>query len=1005
MKRDNLAMAGSFAQCADAFVEAVADLRAHGGNDPVIALVGSHLARADLQQRLHQRLGGALGVWLFTFRDLAERLGRDAPALVHRREADPLYQRALIARLLGERPASPLADLARYDGLAAALLRTFDDLEEAGCSRWPNVAPRAGRFSEIAALFDTYRDELTRAHFTAQDLLAASIERAADFPRCFLSRTLHVVGIYDVNPLQHRLLDALAGVVDVRFYAPRVLDPPPLLAEMNAPPPDPFAPAAVEARIWSCPTEAAEARAVAREARRLQRAGTPYHRMAVLTRTTDNYAELLDDVCRRAGVPCRLVGGIAPRECASLRWLGRLLGLLNSRFRRGEVMVLLRSVHLPDDFDPPAAARSQPLWDRVSRMARVRGRDDWDRRLSALAESADKSVTLEEKTAAGALRRVAKELLAGLRAVTLARRYGTAANQFERLARWLIARDDWLDRALEPLARLRLLDEAGLSFSPATFQARAAELMRQTRAEADDPRGLAVLDFVAARGLRFDVVFIPGCVESLIPLPARQDPFMLDDERVAFGAAVGDPYALPTRLDKTREELRLFDLACRAATKQLFLGYPRLDTAKDGRARLPSHLLLALAERAVGRPLTFDELPRQTPLVRVFPAARFAPDEPESALDEDELDLALMDQLAPRDETLPVRYLRRARPRTFARVWTKWVHRWARDELGEHDGLCASDPARDALRDYLADREAWRVSDLEKYACCPRRYLLDRILCFASPDDPEQVIALPANERGSLLHLALSERFNPRKRIDLEKTLRDFYAGLARENLTGGGVLDEVEIERLIESAQALVDFSALEEAEQTVEATEVETNATVDAAGRQVRLRARLDRVDRHASGGRRVIDYKTGKAKNELTGGKLEDDAWNAGATLQLPLYLLAYSAAHAGVSVESLSAAYWYLNRHENKPDPRAVKIGGTFMAAKTAVLRRVLREVVEGVEGGRFVPRPDVATKEGNDYCSHCDFKVICDPRSRVLLGSRARRANCCPWVDELADKDE
>ncbi len=997
MKRSQLVIAGSYAQCADAFVGVVAEQRARGDYGPVVALVGSHQARRELQRQLHRRLGGMLGVWLLTFRDLADRLGRTAPALAGRREADPLYQQALLARLLHERPRGRWRDLAERDGLAAALLRTLTDLEEAGCARWPAAVPRTGALAEIAAVFDAYRDELTASHYSAPDLLAAAADRAVDFPALLATRCLHVVGIYDVNPRQRRLLEALDAVVNIRYYAPQVWEPPTFLAQAGLSAPAVFQPDPHTTRIWSCPTEMVEARAIVREARRCQREGVPYHRMAVLTCAPEIYGPLIDDLARRAGLPCCVTGGVTPRASGSLRALGRLVGLLSSRRRRSEVMALLHAVDLPPSFGP--AAVSQSRWDRVSRLARVRTEEDWDHRLGDFAKREDQDQA--DRTAATHLAEVVHGLLADLRTVGQARTYRTAADRLGALARRLIAGDHWLDLALESWQRLRLLDEAGLPFALSTFQTRVTEMIRAVREDVDDPQGLVVLDFVAARGLCFDVVFIPGCVESILPAPPRQDPFLLDDERTAFGEAIGDPTALPTRADRAREERRLFDLACRAATGRLILSYPRLDVAKDGRPRLPSHLLLALAERIVGKSLSFDDLPRQSPLVKVFPAGRFAPDDPALALDDDERDLALMDRLAAAEATLPVRYLLQARAGAFPRVWTKWVHRWAREELTEHDGLCAGDPAQAALAAYLAAKDSWSVSEIEDYVCCPRRHLLEKILNLTAPEDPEQLLALPPDKRGSLLHNAWEQYFDPANPSpSLAQIIRSAYADLVRDNYTGGGVLDEVEVERLIASAQALVDFAGEIAAGHRVEATEKKAIAVIDADGRKVLLKARFDRVDRDPDGRPSIVDYKTGQAKNKLTTGKLDPDSFNGGATLQLPLYLLAYAATHPQVRLQDLTAAYWYLHREQNEASPKAVTIQGAFVAEKLAVLRRVLREVVEGIENGRFVPRPDIAGQPGNKFCSSCSGKTLCDPRSRVLLGLRADRAGCCRWVDAV-----
>ncbi|MHA1569771.1 MAG: PD-(D/E)XK nuclease family protein, partial [Alphaproteobacteria bacterium] len=988
---------GTFAQCLDAFVEVAAELRRANPLQPVAALVGSHLVRRDLQRRLHRRLDGALGIWLLTFRELSERLGAPALHAAGRIPADPLYQRALIGRLLAERRTGSFAAVAGYEGAANTFLRTFEDLEEAGWPRWPAKASRRDKLGEVGELYNAYRVELTRAYATSQDLTAAAIEQTEKFPRLFGADALHVVGFYDANPQQVALLDALGKTIELRWYVPQVPNPPPLAARAGAEAPEPFSPDSENTLIWSCPSELMEARAIVREARRLRRGGIPYHRMGVLLRHFDVYAELLVDTCRRAGVPCCLEGGCPPDEATSLRGLGRLLQLLGSRLRRGEVMALLGAVNLPDGF---SRADTQPRWDAVSRLARVRTADDWDRRLAAFAQH--RKTSSADGEAADALRETVSELRVHLQAVEKARNYKSATAAFTRLARWLIAKDKWRDEALEKIERLHWLDRAGLPYSPAVFRARADALLREVREEVKDDDGLRIVDMVGARGLSFTAVFVPGCVESMIPQPPPQDPILLDDEREKICRDLGQPGALPVRADRAAEELRLFDIACRAAEQKLCFSFPRMDMS-EGRARLPSHLLLQVASSLAGHAVTANELDR-LPQVRVLAASRFAPADPADGIDDDERDLAWIETLAPARPTAPVYYLLAARPDSFVRVWRKWVHRWARGELGEYEGLCLSDPARDALAEALADVDAWPVTQLEDYVKCPRRYLLERLLKLDEPEDPEEIVSLAPNKRGSLIHDALEKALNPnREPQPLDELVGELYAKLAEENLTGGGVLDEVEVERIVDWVQQMAAFSAEQSAGYEVEDTEVDLGkkgAVIAVGDEQIKLRGRLDRVDRDASGNRRVIDYKSGKAVDPFTDKDLKPDSFNHGFTLQLPLYLLAYASLHAETVAEALSAAYWHLKKKGSKAEPTPVPISAGFYQARQEILREVLRDAVAGIRGGRFAPRPDVAGKHDNKYCGNCSFTVICDPRSRSMLSFKGRDEKHCPWLKHV-----
>jgi len=994
---------GSFAECFDAFVAAVAEERKHDTLRPIVAVVGSSPVRRDLQRQLVAKLGGALNVRLYTPDHLAEELAAVPMAARGKRPATALYRQALIARLLRDGKGGAYFDaVAAYAGAARTLLETFTDLEEAGWERWPAGAPRTGKLGATADLFDAYRRELSAARFTPQDAYRLAAERAHSFAEVFGATALHVVGLYDANFIQRELLARLGGHVEVRLYLPAVLQPARLpwgewLAEPTTQP--------TVWRIESCPDEAAEAREIVRLAKRLRREGTPYHCMGVLLRHVDAYADLLADVCREAQTPYRLETGCTPTDSPALRSLLRLTALIESRRGRGELLAFLGATPLPAHYpDYQKAAATQRRWDALSRRARLRQYGDWPERLRQLTD--DQKASAEDRAGAGHLLAAGVALVGYLERIERAPSYRRAVAALCEGARHFIAPDECAERALETLSEAAALDEAGLPYAAATAKAHFAQLLREVR---DDERGaddgLHVIGMSAARGLTFDVVFVPGCAEKSIPANVPPDPVLLDRERRLLEEATGTTQRLPLRTDRADDELRLFDLACRAARDKLILTYPR--TESGGRTRLPSHLLLEAASRQGGKHIAYQDF-ETLDLVHVHPAGRYAPEDPAAALNADERRLALMRRLERLDPAAPILFLRRTSPR-MAAAWRKQVARWVEREVGGYEGLCASPAALAALARRFAREHAWKVTDLEDYVKCPRRYLLGRLLALTTPEDPEEVLALGPDKRGQLVHHVL-EQIEDFSRADLDAWVAArvdvLYADNQKDNRTGGGALDEVERERLTQWVRAMIAFGRAQSAAYTWIDSELKLDrqpVTLDESGRTERLTGRLDRIDEDAAG-QRIVDYKTGKAYDPLTGKKLNAEDWNHGATLQLPLYLLAYAARHPQRAA-TLTAAYWYLKDKDGALAPTPLTFNSGFVGEKETILRAILAEVVDGLRGGRFAPRPDVAGKDQSGYCDHCDYKRLCDPLGRRVGAAKDRAGAHCPWLDKVGRIDE
>src|SRR5438309_10981704 len=84
-----------------------------------------------------------------------------------------------------------------------------------------------------------------------------------------------------------------------------------------------------------------------------------------------------------------------------------------------------------------------------------------------------------------------------------------------------------------------------------------------------------------ARGLAFDVVFVPGLAERLFPQKVTEDPILPDRERTKLDGK------LKTNADRSQAERLALRLAAGSARKKLVLSYPRLDI-EQSRPRTPS---------------------------------------------------------------------------------------------------------------------------------------------------------------------------------------------------------------------------------------------------------------------------------------------------------------------------------------------------------------------------------------------------------------------------------
>src|SRR5205807_2076994 len=141
-----------------------------------------------------------------------------------------------------------------------------------------------------------------------------------------------------------------------------------------------------------------------------------------------------------------------------------------------------------------------------------------------------------------------------------------------------------------------------------------------------------------ARGLSFDVVFVPGLAEKLFPQKIMEDPLLSDAARARLSSW------LQTNVERSAGERLALRLAVGAARVRIVASYPRIDV-EQSRPRTPSFYGLELLRAAEGALPGFDALARRAEVAGGARIGWPAPARADDAIDEGEHDLALLDRV------------------------------------------------------------------------------------------------------------------------------------------------------------------------------------------------------------------------------------------------------------------------------------------------------------------------------------------------------------------------
>jgi ATP-dependent helicase/nuclease subunit B len=320
------------------------------------------------------------------------------------------------------------------------------------------------------------------------------------------------------------------------------------------------------------------------------------------------------------------------------------------------------------------------------------------------------------------------------------------------------------------------------------------------------------------------------------------------------------------------------------------------------------------------------------------------------------------------------------------------------DTVTKFDGKVPADKTRDPRENPDLVMSA---SMIETIAKCPFSYLLNHVLRVRPLD--ELVIQpdrwLPPQDRGALLH-ELFRRFmttlrdrgekpSVKKHLTLIQGMADTLAKEYRDLIPPPGeAIYEQERKDLLKAAEVFLkveeehckgctpEFFELPFGIDDEEARKLGTTSPVEiplGQGKSLRLRGRIDRIDRMPDGGYEVWDYKTGDPRKIK-----EHRRFDKGANLQHALYAFAAET----------------ILRKLRKDKRITVKKSGYFFPTERGAGRRVtrepddkaLKEVLDALFdillSGAFVPTSDV------ENCWYCDYANVC---SETVIEDSKRKA--------------
>ena len=853
-------------------------------------------------------------------------------------------------------------------------------------------------------------------------------------------------------------------------YLERALFQNPRSPQSLAPRPSPLAPA-LNIEILAAARQVGEIELIAGRIKRLLVDGEARPgEIAVVFRSPQDASRLIDEVFGRLGIPVVLESGQTLDHSPALRSLARLLQLDLDDWPFDRLLAVLGSNYFQPNWPEWRDARFTTVEQTIRQLQIPRGREllieqltavggdssrrsalAITRRLAAVFDALPQRTTLPEW--AKAWRRLADET--GLhRAMTEpgeaervrggegeTRRVNDSARELasnSQIPSLPVSKSPTLPLSPSPSlsdrrAWDRLMKALAEGDTLATWiEQRPPELDRRAAFEAlvdivgtdrvghsgDESGCVRVLSAESVRSLRISYLFLAGLSEKAFPPPDREDRLYSEADYLRLIDA-GLP--LVARTERTREEMLLFYEAVTRATKRLYLSYPALD--ESAQPLLPSPFLSEIEEAFA---------PGQIPRVERTDLSPI-PSEDEPLCQSDFRVKAVATALAGNVALLaglmsgegreqraegwalqcptsssPLPSPLSSRPSLAAGLELIYL-RQDRDRFGPAEGMLQSPETQSYLATQFHPQHVFAATELERYASCPFRFFLERILKVEPLDDlalefdvrergrvvhdvlatfhqqvnarlgrPGSPLELDETEFDALLAAAIQKSLPPEPKNPVQAALREVDRRLVVEWLSQyRGQVERYDAQWKDFSASMVPELFEASFGRSGAPPPSTDKPFEIVRKGQTIRITGRIDRIDTGTIAGQaafNVLDYKSGGTI------KLSADSVAAGTTLQLPLYALAaMELLFADRDVLPWRVGYWYVRDDGFKPKQALAMYdnvdGRIELNREWEDIRDGLGDIVAGlVQSIRESQFPVCST---DDHCTgHCPFSTVC-----------------------------
>jgi ATP-dependent helicase/nuclease subunit B len=572
--------------------------------------------------------------------------------------------------------------------------------------------------------------------------------------------------------------------------------------------------------FFSAPGEERESVEIARRILAEAESGIPFDHMAVLLRAPESYSGLIEAALRRAGIPAYFARGnrrpdpsgralLALLTCAaenlSARRFAEYLSFaqvpqlepdgspprITANFVPAEDDALSSTASVVDartqdeaerngeaqlkDSDGPELAgtlRAPWKWEQLLVDAAViGGKDRWLRRLDGLENQFKQDLEgrlredpdspriagVERKLRdLGHLRAFALVVVGQLAALPKSATWGEWVAALEKLIPQVLREPERVLAVIADMKPMAPVASVTLDEVLNVLQHWLANLQPQPPESRYGQ--VLVASPEQARGRSFEVVFVPGLAERIFPQKLREDPLLLDKLRRQLHSD------LSVLQDRSEQERLFLRIAVGAASRRLYLSYPRLELA-EARARVPSFYALDVARSITGRVPDYQVLAREAERAGASRLAWPAPRDPLTAIDDAEYDLSTVLPLltAKQPGAGSLAYVMKLNPflrRSLRGRWARWQEKWS-----EYDGLFTNRASvLKLLESQRLSARPYSATALQNFAVCPYRFLLAAIHGLEPREEPAPLEEMDPRTKGALFH---------RMQADLERQLND----------------------------------------------------------------------------------------------------------------------------------------------------------------------------------------------------------------------------------------